>query len=142
LVVHLHALEAYLAAAARIHDQANRELTERTAGEAAAAASGVKAFAEDVVIEISSEIFALIGSASTDESLDLHRHWRNARTHTVHDANQWRYHGLGSFALTGNPIGKPVRRLAAAGSSPAYARDGDTHTASRTAMARGINPKA
>ncbi len=73
LAVRLHALEAYLAAAARTHDQANRELTERTAADAAAAASGVKAFAEDVAIEISSDIFALIGSASTDERLDLHR---------------------------------------------------------------------
>jgi len=112
LAANLHALEAYLAAAARLHDEAHKDLGEHTAAEAAAAASGVKAFAEDVAIEISSEIFALIGSASTDEGLDLHRHWRNARTHTVHDANQWRYHGLGLFALTGQPIGKPVRRLA------------------------------
>jgi SfnB family sulfur acquisition oxidoreductase len=111
LTTSLHALEAYLAAAARLHDEANRDLSEHTAAEAAAAASGVKAFAEDVTIEISSEIFALIGSASTDEGLDLHRHWRNARTHTVHDANQWRYHGLGLYALTGRPIGKPLRRL-------------------------------
>lgn len=117
LAVSLHALEAYLAAAARLHDQADRDSSERRIAEAAAAAAGVKALAEDVAIEISSEIFALIGTASTDERLDLHRHWRNARTHTVHDANQWRYQALGSFALTGKPIGKPVRRLASSDSN-------------------------
>ena len=37
----------------------------------------------------------------------------NARTHTVHDANQWRYHAVGARFLTGAVPGKPLRKLAA-----------------------------
>ena len=65
------------------------------------------------MIEITNELFALIGSSATDEDLNLHRHWRNARTHTVHDANQWRYHAAGNYFLNGIAPGKPVRRLVA-----------------------------
>lgn len=79
---------------------------------AAIAVGEAKAFAEDVAIEISSEIFALIGSAATDEGLNLNRHWRNARTHTVHDANQWRYLAVGDYLLNGASVRKPLRKAA------------------------------
>ena len=69
-----------------------------------------KAYAELVSIELSSELFALLGSSATDESLNLNRHWRNARTHTVHDANDWRYHASGNYLVNGLPPGKPVRK--------------------------------
>jgi hypothetical protein len=29
--------------------------------------------------------------------LDLHRYWRNARTHSVHDPVDWKYHHLGGY---------------------------------------------
>jgi alkylation response protein AidB-like acyl-CoA dehydrogenase len=77
-----------------------------------------KAYAEDVSVEISSEIFALLGTSATDESLNLDRHWRNARTHSVHDANQWRYHAAGNWFLNGVPPGKPARRLASGEAAP------------------------
>ncbi|WP_244540208.1 hypothetical protein [Kaistia soli] len=31
----------------------------------------------------------------------LHRHWRNARTHTLHDANRWKYLHIGNFTANG-----------------------------------------
>ena len=34
-------------------------------------------------------------------SLNLHRHWRNARTHTLHDPASWKVQHLGRYALEG-----------------------------------------
>lgn len=110
LATKFHASAALLERAADRLDAAEGDLTAERAAIAAVEVGEAKAFAEDVSIEISSEIFALIGSASTDESLNLNRHWRNARTHSVHDANQWRYHAAGNFLLNGIAPGKPVRK--------------------------------
>lgn len=33
----------------------------------------------------------------------LDRHWRNARTHSVHDPVDWKYHHIGAHLLTGTP---------------------------------------
>jgi SfnB family sulfur acquisition oxidoreductase len=113
LTTKYHAAEALLLRAARLLDDAAPATNETNAAEAAAGVSEAKAFSEDVAIEITNELFALIGSSATDEDLNLHRHWRNARTHTVHDANQWRYHAAGNYFLNGIAPGKPVRRLVA-----------------------------
>lgn len=113
LSTRFHASEALLERASRKLDAANADLTPESAALAAVAVAEAKAFAEDVSVEIGNDVFALIGSASTDEGLNLNRHWRNARTHTVHDANQWRYHASGNWLLNGVAPGKPVRRSAA-----------------------------
>lgn len=107
-----HASEALLQRAARLADAALPTLNETNAAEAAVAIAEAKAFAEDAVMEITNELFTLIGSSATDQDLNLHRHWRNARTHTVHDANQWRYHSVGNYLLHDALPGKPERKLA------------------------------
>jgi alkylation response protein AidB-like acyl-CoA dehydrogenase len=33
--------------------------------------------------------------------LNLDRHWRNARTHTLHDPVRWKYHVIGNYHLNG-----------------------------------------
>lgn len=112
-VARLHAAEGMTARAATLFDQAPQDLTDDYVADVATAVSEAKAFVEDVVMEITSDLFALLGSSATDESLSLDRHWRNARTHTVHDANQWRYHAVGARFLIGVSPGKPLRKLAA-----------------------------
>ncbi|MGH8332861.1 MAG: SfnB family sulfur acquisition oxidoreductase, partial [Pseudomonas fluorescens] len=37
---------------------------------------------------------------------NLDRHWRNARTHTLHDPARWKYHLIGNYLLNGV---KPAR---------------------------------
>ncbi len=96
-----HAAEELLHRSARFLDEAKGSLTEQSVAHAGAAVAEAKAFAEDVVIEITNELFALAGTSATDNDLNLHRHWRNARTHTVHDANAWRYHAAGDYFLNG-----------------------------------------
>ena len=114
LAAQFHAAEALTLRAARRLDAANAApaLDERGAAEAAVAVSEAKAFAEEAAVGIAGELFALAGSSAADDGLNLHRHWRNARTHTVHDANQWRYHAAGNWLLNGVAPAKPVRRSA------------------------------
>lgn len=108
----LHALEALLAHAARTLDNARRGNVESASAAAVVAASGVKALAEDVAIEAANQLFALTGSASTDRALGFDRHWRNARTHTVHDANQWRYRIVGDWTVNAAAPAPLARRRA------------------------------
>lgn len=109
-----HAAEALLDRAARILDETTTPVTEDGAASAAIAVAEAKAFLEEVSLDIAGGIFALIGTASTDEDLNLNRHWRNARTHTVHDANDWKYHAVGNRLVNGEAPSKPVRRSVSA----------------------------
>jgi alkylation response protein AidB-like acyl-CoA dehydrogenase len=63
------------------------------------AVAAAKAFASEVAVEAGSQLFALAGTSATDERWDLHRHWRNARTHSVHDPVDWKYHHLGAYEI-------------------------------------------
>jgi SfnB family sulfur acquisition oxidoreductase len=111
LATRFHAAEELLLRAAQSLDDASPSVNAHNAAEVSVAVSEAKAFSEDVAIEITSDLFALVGSSAADEDLNLHRHWRNARTHTIHDANQWRYHSAGNYFLNGVVPGKPMRRL-------------------------------
>jgi alkylation response protein AidB-like acyl-CoA dehydrogenase len=51
--------------------------------------------------EIASELFILGGTSAPSDAPNLHRHWRDARTHTLHDPARWKYHTLGEHPFTG-----------------------------------------
>ena len=65
------------------------------------AVAQAKAFASDVAVDVASQLFALTGASGTDRRYDLDRHWRNARTHSVHDPVDWKYHHIGAWELSG-----------------------------------------
>jgi SfnB family sulfur acquisition oxidoreductase len=111
LATQFHAAELLLRRAGQILDAANAVLNAETAGAGAVAVSEAKAFAEDVALAIASDIFSLSGTSATARGLNLDRHWRNIRTHSVHDANHWRYHAAGDYLLNHALPGKPVRKL-------------------------------
>jgi SfnB family sulfur acquisition oxidoreductase len=73
--------------------------------DAAAAARGslavarAKAFGSEVAVQVASDLFQLCGTSATDARLDLDRHWRNARTHSVHDPLEWKYHHIAAWEL-------------------------------------------
>jgi alkylation response protein AidB-like acyl-CoA dehydrogenase len=60
-----------------------------------------KAFAGDIALEVTSEVFALGGTRSVDPRHSLDRYWRDARTHTLHDPNRWKYFHAGNYVLNG-----------------------------------------
>jgi alkylation response protein AidB-like acyl-CoA dehydrogenase len=103
LTARLYALEALLARGAAIVDEglAQPELSRDTAAEATLTVAAAKALAQEFAVEIASGIFELTGAAGTDTSVNLDRHWRNVRTHSLHDPARWKYVHLGNHTLHG-----------------------------------------
>jgi alkylation response protein AidB-like acyl-CoA dehydrogenase len=103
LTARLYALEALLARGTALVDagQAEAELTRDTAAEASLTVAAAKALAQEYAVEIASGIFELTGTAGTDIAVNLDRHWRNVRTHSLHDPARWKYVHLGNHTLHG-----------------------------------------
>ena len=106
LGVKLFAAEELLRKAGRLLDTAARDLNAATAADASLAVASAKAFGGDVAVEIANELFSFAGTRAADQRYGLDRHWRNARTHTLHDPVRWKYHLVGNYYLNGV---KPAR---------------------------------
>jgi len=52
---------------------------------------------------VSSRLFEFACTRSALDSLNLNRHWRNARTHTLHDPAAWKVQHLGPHVVDGTP---------------------------------------
>jgi alkylation response protein AidB-like acyl-CoA dehydrogenase len=102
----LYALEALLAAGTALIDEgyAQAEPSRELAAEATLKVAAAKALAQEFAVEIASGIFELAGTSATDGAVNLDRHWRNVRTHSLHDPARWKYVHLGHHTLSGvNP---------------------------------------
>ncbi len=99
----VRAAEALLAEAGRAVDRARADLTAATAGEASLAVAAARAATTTASLEASSRLFEVSGTRSALAGLGLDRHWRNARTHTLHDPASWKVHHLGRHAIDGTP---------------------------------------
>jgi SfnB family sulfur acquisition oxidoreductase len=98
----VHAAEALLADAARTLDEVGLEPQDAdAAARGSLAVAGAKAFGSEVAVDVASELFQLCGTSSTATKYDLDRHWRNARTHSVHDPLDWKYHHIAAYDLAG-----------------------------------------
>jgi len=95
------AAEALLAEAGRAIDRANADLTARSAADASLAVAAARAATTEAAVEVSSRLFEVSGTRSALNSLNLDRHWRNARTHTLHDPAAWKVQHLGRYAIEG-----------------------------------------
>ncbi|GAA2821768.1 SfnB family sulfur acquisition oxidoreductase [Crossiella cryophila] len=103
LTVSVRAAEALLTTAAAQVDEARENLTDATAATASIAVAVAKAAADRAAIELTNALFELGGTRSALDELNLHRHWRNARTHTLHDPVRWKIQHIGRHTLTGAP---------------------------------------
>ena len=101
LVVRVNAANALLERAGRYTDAAVVAPTEQSVAEASIAVAEAKAYSTEISVQVASKLFELTGSRSTLEEYGLDRHWRNARTHTLHDPVRWKYHHIGNFFLNG-----------------------------------------
>lgn len=84
-------------------DAARADLTEATAAEASVAVAAARAQADTAALTVANDIFALVGSRAAADGLNLHRHWRNARTHTLHDPVRWKLRHIGRWELDDIP---------------------------------------
>ncbi|MET0424963.1 MAG: acyl-CoA dehydrogenase family protein, partial [Actinoplanes sp.] len=102
LATRVRAAEALLDAAARTLEEVGLAPVDADpATEGSLAVAAAKAFGSEVAVEAGSELFALCGTSSTARKYSLDRHWRNARTHSVHDPVDWKYHHLAAYELGG-----------------------------------------
>jgi SfnB family sulfur acquisition oxidoreductase len=98
----VRAAQALLGEAARTIDEVERDgVDEAGSARASVAVATAKAFADRVSVESASALFELAGTRSAAHELNLHRHWRNARTHTLHDPVRWKLQHIGRYTLTG-----------------------------------------
>lgn len=68
-------------------------------------------------LEVTSTLFDIGGSSATRPALGLDRYWRDARTHTQHDAVRWKPYALGRWLIddqVADPwtLAHPLRDLA------------------------------
>lgn len=103
LEITARAAEALLSTAASTVDSAAAGLDEDSAAAASIAVATAKVAADRAAIEVTNALFEVAGTRSALNSLNLHRHWRNARTHTLHDPVRWKVQHVGRYTLTGTP---------------------------------------
>ncbi|MGW7541787.1 SfnB family sulfur acquisition oxidoreductase [Streptomyces sp. NPDC054770] len=103
LAVQVRASEALLREAARAVDTAGADLTDASAAEASIAVAAAKVQAAETAVTVAGALFEVSGTRSALNSLNLHRHWRDARTHTLHDPARWKIQHIGRYVLNGTP---------------------------------------
>ncbi|MGW7821077.1 SfnB family sulfur acquisition oxidoreductase [Streptomyces puniciscabiei] len=101
LALQVRSAEALLKEAARTVDAARDHLTDDSAAEASIAVAAAKVRAAEAAVDVASALFEVAGTRSALNSLNLHRHWRDARTHTLHDPARWKVQHIGRYVLRG-----------------------------------------
>ena len=101
LTLRLHAAQALLEKAGYAIDRAVVGPTAETVAEAQIVTAEAKILSTEIAIAATNKLFELAGTRSTLAEHGLDRHWRNARTHTLHDPVRWKYAILGRYFLNG-----------------------------------------
>jgi len=103
LKIKLRAAEAVLALAGEAIDQALLNPTEETVSEATLITAESKVLTTEIALLAANKLFELSGTRSTLSELNLDRHSRNARTHTLHDPVRWKLNIVGNYYLNDVP---------------------------------------
>ncbi|KRW62906.1 SfnB family sulfur acquisition oxidoreductase [Pseudomonas sp. TTU2014-080ASC] len=107
LQISLHAAEILLRKAARVLDEVTQKpIDADSAARASIAVAEAKVLSTEISLQASEKLLELAGSRATLAEFGLDRHWRNARTHTLHDPVRWKYHAIGAYHLNGS---RPAR---------------------------------
>jgi len=99
LQIQVHAAESLLQRSGEFLDRARANPTEITVAEASIAVAEAKALTTEAAIQATNKLFELAGTKSTLQQFNLDRHWRNGRTHTLHDPVRWKYYTVGNYFL-------------------------------------------
>lgn len=101
LTLRLHSAQALLEKAGYAIDRAILDPNAETVAEAQIVTAEAKILSTEIAIAATNKLFELAGTRSTLAEHGLDRHWRNARTHTLHDPVRWKYSILGKYFLNG-----------------------------------------
>lgn len=101
LAARLQAGDALLSEAGHIVDSAQNNPDEHSVALASVRVAAVRAWTTEVSLEAANLLFELSGTRSALREHNFDRHWRNARTHTLHDPVRWKYPIIGNYVLNG-----------------------------------------
>jgi len=101
LQLRLHAAQALLEKAGLAIDRAVANPNADSVAQSQIVTAEAKILSTEIAIEATNKLFELAGTRSTLAEHNLDRHWRNARTHTLHDPVRWKYSILGKYFLNG-----------------------------------------
>jgi alkylation response protein AidB-like acyl-CoA dehydrogenase len=101
LAIQLHAAEAMLERAGLAVDGIRDAPSDDAQAEAAVRVAEAKVLTTEVALLAANKLHELAGTRSTLGRYTLDRHWRNARTHTLHDPVRWKYYHVGNHLLNG-----------------------------------------
>jgi alkylation response protein AidB-like acyl-CoA dehydrogenase len=76
-------------------------LTAEERGECAVAVAAAKSFVTRIGLDITSQIFEVMGSRATASQYGFDRFWRNLRTFTLHDPVDYKIRTVGHWVLNG-----------------------------------------
>lgn len=99
-----HALDAarlFLRRGAELVDVARGDTTAENTIAAAFGVAQARIATDHAALRVTNELFELCGTKSTFDEFNLDRHWRNARTHTLHDPVRYKTQFLGNYVLNG-----------------------------------------
>ncbi len=99
--VTVRAAQALLAEAGRAVDRARANPTAETTAAASIEVATAKVAATRAAVETANILFELGGTRSASGAANLSRYWRDARTHTLHDATRWKLQHIGRWTLSG-----------------------------------------
>ncbi|WP_095155179.1 acyl-CoA dehydrogenase family protein [Pseudomonas sp. Irchel 3E13] len=107
----IHGAEALVEKAALTVDLAARsQLQGLLAGEeldallarSSIAVAEAKIASTRAALHVCERLYEVGGAATTQSRYNFDRHWRNARTHTTHDAVAYKYKAIGDYLVNGN----------------------------------------
>ena len=101
IAIKIEAATALIERAGRKVDVAQMDATEANVIDATLSVAAAKVLTTEVALAASTTLFELAGTSATRIGLNLDRHWRNARTHTLHDPVRWKAHVVGNYYLNG-----------------------------------------
>ncbi len=101
LATRLQAGDALLQEAGEAVDAAQHYLDAAHVADASVQVAGVRAWTTELSLAAGNLLFELSGSRAALREHNLDRHWRNARTHTLHDPVRWKYPVIGNYVLNG-----------------------------------------
>ncbi len=101
LQIRLHAAEALLRRAGLALDGILDDPSDAAVSDVSVKVAEAKVLTTEIAILATNKLHELGGTRSTLGEFNLDRHWRNARTHTLHDPVRWKYFHIGNHALNG-----------------------------------------
>lgn len=101
IAVRIEAATAMIERAGSKIDAAQINLTEDHVIDAALSVAAAQTMTAEIAMETANTLFDLAGTSAARIGLNLDRHWRNARIHTLHDPARRKYTTVGNYHLNG-----------------------------------------